>query len=240
MMPKYSNCPWEIAKSPLRMPKKLRTVVPFNLPRFAIAPWNMRLFNKLYYGIHSDAVKIVDFNSFFYPLDSVENWNRIYGRGGFVQYQAWFPRETSQRGLVELLQKIAASQRASFLAVLKSCGQRDQAVLSYLEPGHTLALDFAQTGDDLAALFTELDRILLGSRRTPVYGQRFHDHRRHVQSHVSATSGIYRDKTQIRSEDPVQFFASPPTRHHLMEPAKTASESQTSRHLVISDYFHCP
>jgi decaprenylphospho-beta-D-ribofuranose 2-oxidase len=48
------------------------------------------------------------------------------------------------------------------LAVLKSCGQRDQAVLSYLEPGHTLALDFARTGDDLAALFTELDRILLG------------------------------------------------------------------------------
>ena len=147
--------------APLRLPKKLRAAVPFNFPRFAIAPWNMRLFNKLYYSIHSDAVKIVDFNSFFYPLDSVGNWNRIYGRGGFVQYQAWFPRETSQRGLVELLQKIAASQRGSFLAVLKSCGQRDQAVLSYLEPGHTLALDFAQTGEDLTTLFTELDRILL-------------------------------------------------------------------------------
>jgi decaprenylphospho-beta-D-ribofuranose 2-oxidase len=148
-------------EDPLRLLKKIRATVPFNFPRFAIAPWNMRLFNKLYYGVHSNAVKIVDFNSFFYPLDSVKNWNRIYGRRGFVQYQAWFPRETSRRGLVELLQKIAASQRASFLAVLKSCGQRDQAVLSYLEPGHTLALDFAQIGDDLAALFTELDRILL-------------------------------------------------------------------------------
>lgn len=147
--------------APLRLPRKLPAGVPFNFPRFMIAPWNMRLFNKLYYGVHADSEKIVDFNSFFYPLDRIANWNRIYGRQGFVQYQAWFPRETSQRGLVELLQRIAASQRASFLAVLKSCGQRDQGVLSYLEPGHTLALDFAYTGDDLAALFVELDKILL-------------------------------------------------------------------------------
>src|SRR5262249_35012882 len=81
--------PMNNREKPLRLPKKIRAAVPFNFPRLAIAPWNMRLFNKLYYGVHSDAVKIVDFNSFFYPLDSIENWNRIYGRGGFVQYQAW-------------------------------------------------------------------------------------------------------------------------------------------------------
>jgi FAD/FMN-containing dehydrogenase len=146
--------------APLRLSRKLPLAVPFNLPRFAIAPLNMRQFNKLYYSVHGDCVKTVDFDTFFYPLDRITKWNRIYGRRGFVQYQAWFPRETSQRGLVELLDRIAASQRGSFLAVLKSCGQRDEALLSYLEPGHTLALDFAYT-DGLADLFAALDRILL-------------------------------------------------------------------------------
>jgi len=147
-------------EAPLKLPRKLSLAVPFNLPRLAIAPFNLRQFNKLYYAVHGDGVKTVDFDAFFYPLDRIAKWNRIYGRRGFVQYQAWFPRETSQRGLVELLDRIAASQRGSFLAVLKSCGERDEAVLSYLEPGHTLALDFAYT-DGLADLFADLDRILL-------------------------------------------------------------------------------
>jgi len=134
-------------EAPLRLGRKLPLAVPFNLPRFAIAPLNMRQFNKLYYAVHGDCVKTVDFNTFFYPLDRIANWNRIYGRRGFAQYQAWFPQESSQRGLVELLDRIAVSQRGSFLAVLKSCGQRDDALLSYLEPGHTLALDFAYTED---------------------------------------------------------------------------------------------
>jgi len=146
--------------APLRLPRKLPLAIPFNLPRFAIAPLSMRQFNKLYYAVHGDCVKTVDFETFFYPLDRIAKWNRIYGRRGFVQYQAWFPRESSQRGLAELLDRIAASQRGSFLAVLKSCGQRDEALLSYLEPGHTLALDFAYT-DGLADLFADLDRILL-------------------------------------------------------------------------------
>jgi decaprenylphospho-beta-D-ribofuranose 2-oxidase len=149
-----------LREAPLELPGKLPLAVPFNLPRLAIAPFNMRLFNKLYYAVHGDCVKTADFNTFFYPLDRIAKWNRVYGRRGFVQYQAWFPRATSQRGLVELLGRIAASQRGSFLAVLKSCGQRDEAVLSYLEPGHTLALDFAYT-NGLANLFADLDRILL-------------------------------------------------------------------------------
>jgi FAD/FMN-containing dehydrogenase len=120
----------------------------------------MRQFNRLYYAVHGDCVKTVDFDTFFYPLDRIAQWNRIYGRRGFVQYQAWFPKESSQRGLAELLDRIAASQRGSFLAVLKSCGQRDEAVLSYLEPGHTLALDFAYA-EGLAELCLDLDQILL-------------------------------------------------------------------------------
>ncbi len=147
--------------APLRLPRKMPLGVPLNLPGMAVAPWSMRIFNSLYYGVHKDEVKIVDYNSFFYPLDRVAHWNRIYGKRGFVQYQAWFPRETSRRGLVELLERIAASQKASFLAVLKSSGAASGGVLSYLQPGHTLALDFANTGADLRELCDQLDQILL-------------------------------------------------------------------------------
>ena len=73
-----------------------------------------------------------------------------------------FPRETSRRGLVELLEKIAGSQKASFLAVLKSCGAPSGGLLSYLQPGHTLAgMDFANTGADLLELCGQLDQVLL-------------------------------------------------------------------------------
>jgi decaprenylphospho-beta-D-ribofuranose 2-oxidase len=121
----------------------------------------MRIFNALYYRVHHDEMKIVDFDAFFYPLDAIAHWNRIYGRRGFAQYQAWFPLETSRRGLIELLDRIAASQRGSFLAVLKSCGAADDGLLSYLAPGHTLALDFPNFGAALRELAAELDQILL-------------------------------------------------------------------------------
>ena len=153
--------PAKYRSAPLVLPRKFPLAVPVNLPSLAIAPWSMRIFNKLYYGVHKDQQKIVDYNSFFYPLDRIAQWNRIYGKRGFVQYQAWFPRETSRRGLVELLEKIAASQKASFLAVLKSCGAPSGGLLSYLQPGHTLALDFANTGADLRELCGQLDQVLL-------------------------------------------------------------------------------
>ena len=83
---------------------------------------SVRAFNALYYASHPDRRQVVDYDTFFYPLDRVSHWNRIYGRPGFVQYQALFPPETSRRGLIELLEKVAASRRASFLAVLKTSG----------------------------------------------------------------------------------------------------------------------
>jgi decaprenylphospho-beta-D-ribofuranose 2-oxidase len=147
--------------TPHQLPGKRTKSVPFNFPRAAMMSWNMRLFNTLYYSVHQDCRKIIDFNSFFYPLDGIHHWNRIYGRRGFAQYQAWFPPETSRRGLIALLERISASGMASFLAVLKSCGDADGGILSYLRPGHTLALDFANTGASLIELSAELDRILL-------------------------------------------------------------------------------
>lgn len=153
--------PAKCRTSPFTLPWKTPLGVPLNCPSMLMAPWSVRIFNSLYYKAHKDQIKTVDYNSFFYPLDRIAHWNRIYGKRGFVQYQAWFPRETSRRGLVALLERIAASQKASFLAVLKSCGAASGGLLSYLQPGHTLALDFANTGEDLRNLCMQLDRILL-------------------------------------------------------------------------------
>lgn len=153
--------PRGLRKRPLQPGCKKEKSVPFSLPNFTLNKLSVKAFNALYYGVHRDSEKYLDYDTFFYPLDSVRHWNRIYGRRGFVQYQALFPRETSHQGLAELLETLTSFGRASFLAVLKGCGPAGKGVLSYLYPGHTLAVDLPYTGDDLNQVVTKLDQILL-------------------------------------------------------------------------------
>jgi FAD/FMN-containing dehydrogenase len=122
---------------------------------------SVKLFNSLFYARHRDRRQFLDYDTYFYPLDSILHWNRIYGSRGFIQYQALFPPESSRRGLVQLLEAVAKSQAASFLAVLKSSGPGNPGMLSYLHEGHTLALDLPNTGDRLRRLIRRLDEILL-------------------------------------------------------------------------------
>ncbi|HWC89094.1 MAG TPA: D-arabinono-1,4-lactone oxidase, partial [Pirellulales bacterium] len=135
--------------------------VPCQLPGGVLNRGSVLLFNELYYRSHGDCERLVDFDSFFYPLDSLLHWNRIYGRRGFAQYQALLPPETSRRGMAELLGEIGEAGLGSFLAVLKSSGQATPGVLSYLYPGHTLALDLPNVGERLVKLCARLDQILL-------------------------------------------------------------------------------
>lgn len=135
--------------------------VPFHLPSGCLNRLTVQAFNDLYYAAHADGEKIIDYGSYFYPLDGIRDWNRIYGRRGFVQYQVLFPHETSHEALRVLLEEIAAAGRASFLAVLKRSGEANPSPLSYLHPGHTLALDFPYTGEDLVEFLARLDQITL-------------------------------------------------------------------------------
>ncbi|HEX8833806.1 MAG TPA: FAD-binding oxidoreductase [Abditibacteriaceae bacterium] len=146
---------------PLRVSHKKKKNVPLPFPDFALNPMSVKAFNAAYYASHPDGHALVDYDSFFYPLDAVQNWNRIYGKRGFVQYQVAFPTSTSRAGLVELLGKISASGRASFLAVLKSFGAQNNGLLSFPFAGHTLALDLPNSGDDLIPFMRELDEIVL-------------------------------------------------------------------------------
>lgn len=146
---------------PLQLSRGRSRGVSFYLPSFAINRRTGRAFNALYYARHADGRRLVDYDRFFYPLDGVQCWNRVYGRRGFVQYQALFPPDTSRRGLIELLQTVAESGEAACLAVLKSCGAATDGLLSFLQPGHTIALDLPNTGHRLRKLVRRLDELLL-------------------------------------------------------------------------------
>ncbi len=156
-----AEIPSAFRSAPLALPSKLEKMVPLDFPSWILNPLSVKAFNRLYYGVHGDSTKIVDYNSFFYPLDSVHHWNRIYGKRGFIQYQAFLPPETAEKGYEKILERITQAGCASFLAVFKSCGPGREGILSFLDEGYTLALDLPNIGHPLHRLTRELDAILI-------------------------------------------------------------------------------
>lgn len=157
-----AELPEKLRRDPLVVHRPPRKRVPLALPSWVLRPASVRVFNNVYYRRHPTREgAIVHYDPFFYPLDSILHWNRIYGKRGFVQYQAVFPPKSSRAGLIRLLERFAATGRASFLAVLKSFGLGNEGLLSFPFPGHTLALDISYTGADLLRFTDELDRIVL-------------------------------------------------------------------------------
>jgi FAD/FMN-containing dehydrogenase len=148
-------------QQPYRIGLRPRAIIPFNLPRFALNSFSVRLFNEAWWMLHRNrgAPHLFDYDSFFYPLDSIRHWNRMYGRRGFVQYQCVWPEAESRAGLVEVVEAIARSRRGSFLTVLKKFGAQE-GMLSFPMPGYTLALDFT-VADGLFEFLDTLDQMVL-------------------------------------------------------------------------------
>lgn len=136
--------------------------IPFTFPTFALNNFTVKAFNWLYYGKAKDGVskQKVDIDTFFYPLDAIGHWNRIYGKNGFTQYQFILPKETSYAGLKEILKAISDSGKGSFLAVLKLYGKANENYLSFPIEGYSLALDF-KIEKGLFELLDELDKIVV-------------------------------------------------------------------------------
>lgn len=136
--------------------------IPFTFPSFVLNNWSVRAFNWLYYGKVKERVtqQRVDIDTFFYPLDAIGHWNRIYGKNGFTQYQFILPKETSYEGLEEILAAISKSGKGSFLAVLKLYGKANENWLSFPMEGYSLALDF-KIEKGLFELLDRLDEIVL-------------------------------------------------------------------------------
>jgi FAD/FMN-containing dehydrogenase len=141
--------------------RKMR--VPFTPAFSAINSLTLRMFNSAYYHIHRKRKKqsLISYEPFFYPLDRILNWNRIYGAHGFQQYQCVIPDRFAEAGIKELLDVIASAGRGSFLAILKRCGNiASPGLLSFPLHGVSLALDFPQDQQLSHILFPRLDTIV--------------------------------------------------------------------------------
>jgi decaprenylphospho-beta-D-ribofuranose 2-oxidase len=142
--------------------------VPLAPPAIMLNRWTMRGFNELYYQLGSRKAgrSLANWEDYFYPLDKLLHWNRLYGRNGFVQFQCVLPHATAKAGLKALLQKTAERGLGSFLAVLKKMG-KDTGAFSFPMEGYTLALDFP-VSPEVLTLLESLDEIVIE------YGGRFY------------------------------------------------------------------
>ena len=148
---------------PLQPPSRRKKKIPFDAPSWALNRFSVKAFNHLYFraGKRAPESQLIDWDTYFYPLDAVLEWNRIYGARGFAQYQCALPLETSREGLSAQLDAIAGAGLGSFLAVLKRFGEgADQRPLSFPAEGYTLALDFPLSPAALT-LMDRLDEITL-------------------------------------------------------------------------------
>lgn len=148
------------AKNKLMAKEKALITVPMYFPSFALNGFSVKIFNALYYTKNYKKImdSVVHYDGYYYPLDSILNWNKIYGKKGFVQYQFVLPLPASKAGLVDILSRINKRGTGSFLAVLKLFGEQDN-LISFPMKGYTLALDFP-IRPGLFEFLDELDEVV--------------------------------------------------------------------------------
>jgi decaprenylphospho-beta-D-ribofuranose 2-oxidase len=148
------------AETGIAVGPRRRASVPFDFPDLALNPFTIRAANTLYWRRvpQSGRQHIVAYDRFFYPLDALLQWNRLYGRLGFRQFQCVVPFADGAVALRRMIEMVGRSRNASFLAVLKRLGGEGRGCLSFPMPGYTLAVDFPRRpGTD--ALMASLEHI---------------------------------------------------------------------------------
>jgi FAD/FMN-containing dehydrogenase len=149
----------EESPGPLTTLDKPKFTLPFDLPGFALSRTSVGAFNTVYYHkqMSKERSGLIDYEPFFYPLDSILQWNRLYGKQGLLQFQCVLPWESDPMGMIQVLKAISASGLASFLAVIKVFGEvASPGMMSFPMPGITLALDFPIRRE---VSFSLLDRL---------------------------------------------------------------------------------
>lgn len=191
-----------------------RASVPDLLPGWLLNRATVGAFNEAYFRLgaaREGKPSLMHWDQYFFPLDAIANWNRIYGRKGFVQHQCVIPLDRARAVLSDILDRVSRRGSVSFLAVLKQLGESD-GVISFPLRGYTLAMDFPVT-DTLFAFLDEIDELVVAaggrlylakdarqSRSTFEAGyselQRFRDIRaqtganKRLNSHLSTRLGI--------------------------------------------------
>jgi FAD/FMN-containing dehydrogenase len=158
-----ANSSTRIDEAPAKKDKKMLFTPPISL----VNQLSLKPFNFAYYNLqkYKSGKGIAHYEPFFYPLDKLLEWNRMYGPKGFFQYQSVIPREVGYDATKAMLHEIEKANEGSFLAVLKTFGDRQSpGMLSFPQPGVTLALDFPNHGGRTLKLFERLDSIVKESK----------------------------------------------------------------------------
>lgn len=152
----------EQCKDSLARTSKKALNIPFNMPSMLLNSLSVKAFNTLYYHKtrQQQSQRFGHYLPYFYPLDAIHNWNRLYGKQGFTQYQFVIPKSAGLEALSTILNRIVDSKRGSFLAVLKAFGKGNDNYLSFPMEGYTLAVDF-KIDNTLFSFLDELDRVVL-------------------------------------------------------------------------------
>jgi FAD/FMN-containing dehydrogenase len=165
---KYNELDKSRIKKTLKVKTKKKMDIIIYFPEWFLSNWIMKIFNSIYYFFLSKSKKknLVDFDDFFYPLDRINDWNKIYGKKGFIQFQCVLPLNNSKEGLFEILNYLSKFKIPSFLSVLKRFGAQNSK-FSFPTEGYTLALDFPIKKNT----FSILDRL---DEITVKHGGRFY------------------------------------------------------------------
>ena len=158
----YTRANWSETGA-LEPHKDRALAMPIEAPGFANNPLSRSLFNTAYRAtwLMKPRAAQAHYSSFFYPLDGLQDWNKLYGRAGFYQYQCVVPLEPGQDAIREVLQIIGRSGEGSVLVVLKTFGGlQSPGLMSFPRPGYTLALDFKNRGGATLNLLSRLDAVV--------------------------------------------------------------------------------
>ena len=158
---RLAELPEKLKADPLKLHKIGKLAVPFFFPSFALNGLTVRMLNKVIAFVQNSPKEFVHYEKFFFPLDAINNWNKGYGKRGFIQYQFVIPEDNGKQHLTEILQMIAGSGCTPFLNVFKRMGE-GQGILSFPFKGYTLAIDFPVT-KELLTFTPKLDAKVLSA-----------------------------------------------------------------------------
>ncbi|TAH24321.1 MAG: FAD-binding oxidoreductase [Cytophagales bacterium] len=154
-----TDLPQQLSSNPLIIGKKSKLSLPFYFPEFALNAFTVKILNQVIHYTQSHGSELIHYEKFFFPLDAIHDWNKGYGKRGFIQYQFVIPLEQGRKNIRTILEKIANSDCVPFLNVLKKFGAQ-QGLLSFPFEGYTFAIDFPITLA-LANFTKQLDKMVL-------------------------------------------------------------------------------